>query len=326
MVDRLTQQPSLMHSQPPRLKGQGDGGNLGDQPYDRRRLSYANTFDNPFQQRTIQTMEVLTGKLHLLHLIRKFEAMGVPQGQGFWKQALEVMGIDLTTPEEQIARIPREGPLVITANHPHGLVDGMVLAELIGKVRTDYKILTRSLLTGVGEIDEFMIPVPFAHEKDALQQNLEMRKVAMEHLKDGGVIVLFPSGVVASSKTMFGPAEEADWNPFTAKMVQRSGARVLPIYFPGSNSRWYQMANLWSATLRQGLLLYEVVHALNKPQAPVVGKVIEREEIDGWTSNPRGFVAWLRARTLALGADPDAGPESVPGPDRFETPPKSSES
>lgn len=289
-----------MHPKPASLVGQGEERNLVDRPYDRRRVSYAHTFDNPFQVRTIQTMEFLTGKMHLLRLIRKFEAMGVPQGQAFWKQGLEVMGIELMTPPEQIANIPQDGPLVIVANHPHGLVDGMVLGELIGRVRTDYKILTRSLLTGVDEIEQFLIPVPFAHEEDALRQNLEMRRRAMIHLKEGGVIVLFPSGVVASSDRMFGPVIEREWNPFTAKMIRRSGARVLPIYFPGQNSRWYQIANRISPTLRQGLLLYEVVHALNKPQAPVVGQPIERPEIESWDRNPRGFVAWLREQTLSL--------------------------
>src|SRR6056297_256042 len=178
------------------------------------------------------------------------------------------MGIDLVTPEEQIRRIPRNGPLVVVANHPHGLVDGMVLAALIGRVREDYKILTRTLLTGVEEVKRFMIPVPFQHEANALQQNLAMRERAMDHLAMGGVVVLFPSGVVAASQTLFGPAVEADWNPFTAKMIQRSGATVLPVFFPGQNSRWYQMANQISATLRQGLLIHEVVHVLNRSQAP----------------------------------------------------------
>lgn len=268
MVDSAQPRSVLMHRQRTGLKGQGDGSKLSETAYDRRRLSYATTFDSRFQRTVVQTMELLTGKLHLLKLIRKFEAMGVPEGQAFWAQALDIMGISLETPQEQIDRIPAEGPLIITANHPHGLVDGMVLAELVGRRRTDYKILTRSLLTGVGEIDDFMIPVPFAHEEDALQQNLEMRKAAMDHLKNDGCVVLFPSGVVASSDTLFGPVVEREWNPFTAKMILRSGASVLPIYFPGQNSRWYQMANCVSATLRQGLLLYEVVHSLNKPQAP----------------------------------------------------------
>jgi putative hemolysin len=275
----------------------------GNQPYDKRKLSYANTFSNPFKANLIRAMEWTTGKLTLLRVIRRFEAQGVVRGHGFFRRALDIMGIKLKTPADQLARIPATGPLIVVANHPHGLVDGMVLADLIGSVRTDYKILTRSLLTDVDEIRDFMIPVPFQHEEDALAQNLEMRKRAMDHLKDGGCIVLFPSGVVASAKTFFGPAEEAGWNPFTAKMIQRSGATVLPIFFPGQNSRWYQIANLLSVTLRQGLLIYEVVHALNKPQAPVVGHAIAPEEIKKWASNPRGFVAWLREKTLALRGD-----------------------
>lgn len=284
------------------LLGQGDGQYLSDQPYDRRRLSYATTFTNPVQRGIIQSVELVTGKIHLLHLIRKFEAMGVPHGQPFWAQALDVMRIKLLTPEEEIQRIPKEGPLVITANHPHGLVDGMVLAELIGSIRTDYKILTRSLLTGVREVDQFMIPVPFDHEPDALEKNLEMRRAAMAHLGDGGVIVLFPSGVVAASETWFGPAIEREWNPFTAKMIRRSGAEVVPIRFPGQNSRAYQIANQISATLRQGLLLSEVRQALGKPQRPIVGTPISEADRAAWENDPRGFVAWLRDRTLSLEA------------------------
>jgi len=301
VVDSIEISSGMMPARP-RFATQGDGQKAGGSPYDARRLSYATTFSNPVQVHTIRTMEFLTGKLTLLRLIRTFEAMGVPDGQAFWRQALKVMGIDVTTPPEQIARIPRTGPLVVVANHPHGLVDGVVLAELIGRVRTDYKILTRSLLTGVGEVEQFLIPVPFPHEEDALEQNLEMRRRAMDHLKLGGTIVLFPSGSVATAKTMLGPAVEGEWNPFTSKMIQRSGAPVVPICFPGANSRWYQIAHHISPTLRQGLLLHEVVHALNRPQAPVVGDPICREVIESWAGNQRGFVAWLRQRTLALAA------------------------
>lgn len=295
---------SLASSKQARLAiGQGDGSNISDQPYDRRRLSYATTFTNPVQQRIIQTVETLTARLSLLRRIRKFEAMGVPFGQPFWAQALEVMGIELQTPAHEVARIPKTGPLVITANHPHGLVDGMVLAELIGRVRTDYKILTRSLLTGVGEIDQFMIPVPFDHDPDALKKSIEMRRNAMEHLALGGAIALFPSGVVASSDRWFGPAIEREWNAFTAKMILRSGADVLPIKFPGQNSRAYQIASNVSAAVRQGLLLYEVKHALNKPQRPIVGTPVPFSEIETWQGNPRGFLNWLREETLSLSVE-----------------------
>ena len=278
---------------------------LDVQPYDKRKLSYANTFENPLQRITIQTIELLTARLRILRRIRKFEAQGVPFGQPFWKQALDTMGIKLLTPEEQIARIPKDGPIVVTSNHPHGLVDGMILGELIGQVRTDYKILTRSLLTGVAEIDQFMIPVPFPHEPDALEKNLWMRKQAMDHLKNGGIVAVFPSGSVAASQTMFGPVIEREWNPFTSKMIQRSNAEVLPIFFPGSNSRLYQIANQISATLRQGLLLYEIAHAFNKPQSTVIGHVISRDKIYKWSDNPRGFMSWLREETLRLRTHPN---------------------
>lgn len=281
--------------------GQGDGVSLEDQPYDQRRLSYASTFTNPVQQAIIQAMELLTAKPKLLQLIRRFETAGVPHGQAFWAQALHIMGIDVQTPADEIAKIPPHGPLVVTANHPHGLVDGMVLADLIGRVRTDYKILTRSLLTGLVEIDQFMLPVPFAHDPDALPKNVEMRRQAMAHLAQGGAIALFPAGVVASADNWFGPAVERDWNAFTAKMIRRSNARVLPIRFPGQNSRAYQIANRLSPTLRQGLLLYEVRHALNKPQRPFIGAPLSPSDLAAWADDPMGLMRWLRAQTLDLG-------------------------
>ncbi|WP_051408111.1 lysophospholipid acyltransferase family protein [Rhodobacter capsulatus] len=269
-------------------------------PYDIKRLSYAGTFTNPWKANTIRTIEWLTAKWTLLQLIRKFERRGAPVGQPFWPQALEIMGIEVQTPAAEIARIPATGPLVVVANHPHGLVDGMVLAWLIGQVRTDYKILTRSLLTGIPEIEEFMLPVPFPHEPNAQEESLKMRAECMAQLKRGGVIVLFPAGAVAHSKTFFGPAIEGEWNPFTAKMLARSGAAVLPIYFPGKNSRAYQIANKLGATLRQGLLLHEIKRALFKPQSPVIGPPKTAAEIAEALKHPRQFLADLRAETLAL--------------------------
>ncbi|WP_299876255.1 lysophospholipid acyltransferase family protein [uncultured Sulfitobacter sp.] len=269
--------------------------------YDRRSLSYASTFDNPFQSRVISLMELFTGKLSILRMIRKFEKRGAPSGQAFWRAALDTMGIELQTPAEQLARIPKDGPVVVVANHPHGMVDGMIFADLIGRVRPDYRILTRSLLTSIDEVaGSYMIPVPFPHDPDAQRKGVEMRAKAMTHLKEGGVVALFPSGVVASSETWWGPAIEAEWNVFTAKVIRRSGATVVPIRFPGQNSRAYQIANQVSPMLRQGLLLHEVVHSCNKPQAPVVGHPIPQEEIDKRADDPRAFMAWLRAHTMAL--------------------------
>lgn len=269
--------------------------------YDRRSLSYASTFDDPWKARVISAMELFTGKLKILRLIRKFEQRGTPSGQAFWRAALDTMGIELTTPQEQLDRIPKEGPVVVVANHPHGMVDGMIFADLIGRVRPDYRILTRSLLTSIDEVaGSYMIPVPFPHDPDAQRKGVEMRAKAMAHLKEGGVVALFPSGVVATSESWWGPAVEAEWNVFTAKMIRRSGAQVVPMRFPGQNSRAYQIANRLSPMLRQGLLLHEIAHACDKPQGPIVGHPLSQQEIDRWADDPRGFMAWLRAHTLAL--------------------------
>ena len=280
-----------------RVKRTGDPDYI---PYDKRKLSYAGTFSNPWKIGTIRAMEWATGKLTLLRLIRQFESEGVVAGQGFWPRALRTMGIEVLTPPEQVAQIPPTGPLVVVSNHPHGMVDGMILAYLIGQVRQDYKILSRSLLTGVPEIRDFLIPVPFPHEANSFEDSLVMRNLTMDHLRGGGVIALFPSGQVASSRSWFGRAEEAEWNPFTTKLIRRSGATVVPFYFPGQNSRWYQIAAKLSATLRQGLLLHEVVYALNKPQVPVIGAPITPEEMAPWRDRPGELLDMLRSRTLAL--------------------------
>lgn len=269
-------------------------------PYDGRNLSYAGTFDDPLKATTIRVIEWLTGKYTLMRLVRRFERTGRRPGQSFWGKTLELLDITLTTPDAQVRRIPAEGPVVVVANHPHGLVDGLVLAELIGRVREDYKILTRSLLTNVPEIQYHMLPVAFPHETDSVRKNIEMRRQAMEHLTAGGVVVLFPAGQVAAAPSWMAPAVEAEWNPFTAKMLLRSKAQVVPIFFPGQNSRLYHWANLLSPTLRQSLLLHEIVHAMHKPQKPVIGEVITREEIDSYPGNTTAFMAWMRERVLAL--------------------------
>lgn len=272
-----------------------------EREYDMSRLSYAGTFSNPVKANTIRALEWMTAKIQLLRLIRSFEKSGAPFGSPFWPKAIRHMGIRIDTPDEEVARIPASGPVVIVANHPHGLVDGMVMAEIVNRVRSDFKILTRSLLTGIPEVEEFMIPVPFPHEENARELGLQMRNETMAQLKAGGVIIIFPAGKVAMSETWFGPAIEAEWNVFTHKMVRSSGATIVPMHFTGQNSRLFLIANKLSDTLRQGLLLYEIKRALFKPQRPYIGQPIPASELAKWEGNPRGFLAWLRQHTLDLG-------------------------
>ncbi|MGX9352969.1 lysophospholipid acyltransferase family protein [Shimia sp. W99] len=273
------------------------------QTYDRRTLTYANSFDDPWTSFAIRAIEWCTGKLKILRMVNKFERNNAEyRGQRFWRGALNTMGIELQTPLEQLQNIPAEGPVIVVANHPHGMVDGMIFADLIGRVRQDYRILTRSVLTGLDEAaTSFMIPVPFQHDPEAQRKMVEMRAKAMAHLSENGVVALFPSGVVMSSDSWWGPPVEREWNVFTAKMIRKSGARVVPIFFPGRNSRAYQIACQVSPILRQGLLLHEIVRSCNKPQAPIVGKPLSDEQMKLLDESPRKFMTWLRAHTLSLG-------------------------
>jgi putative hemolysin len=270
------------------------------EPYDTSSLTFSESGASPSRAALIRLIEWFTGKITLLRIANRFEKTGRVYENTIWEKALELLDITLVCPEEDVKRIPATGPVVVVANHPFGFVDGLVLANLVCQVRTDLKILTRAFFASVPDIKDNMVAVAFPHEVDSNKKNIAVRKEVMAHLADGGVVILFPAGRVATARTPFGPAVEHDWNPFTAKMILKSKARVVPVYFSGQNSRAYQIVQLFSTTLRQALMMREIKRAIGKPQVPVVGKPIEREDIDPWVMNPRGFMAHLRGLTLAL--------------------------
>lgn len=269
-------------------------------PYDTSTLSFGLSGTSPVRVKIIRAMEWVTGKIHVLRIVNKFEKTGRIYEGTFWAKILELLRIDLETPAEEIAIIPKTGPVVVVANHPFGFIDGLVLTNLVSKVRPDLKILTRAFFATLPEIQENMVPVAFPHDPDSNKHNIAVRKEIMQHLADDGIVILFPAGRCATSPTAFADAVEHDWNPFTAKMILRSKARVVPIYFPGQNGRAFQIVQTFSATLRQGLMMHEIERKIGKPQKPQIGKVIEREEIDPWLMDPRGFMKHLRSITLAI--------------------------
>ena len=188
-------------------------------PYDTSTLSFAESGASPTKAWLISVVEWFTGKITLLRIANRFEKSGRAYENTIWEKALDLLDIDLVCPEQDVARIPATGPVVVVANHPFGFVDGLVLANLVSQRRSDLKILTRAFFASVPDIEENMVAVAFPHEEGAVQTNIAVRKEVMEHLAEGGVVILFPAGRVATSPTMFGDAEEHDWNPFTSKMI-----------------------------------------------------------------------------------------------------------
>ncbi len=264
-------------------------------------LSYSNSFPSPQTHFVIRWLENLTGRITILKLAKKHQAEP-PLPGNFWQQAMTRMGINTDIGEDALAKIPKTGPLIVVANHPHGLVDGMVLCEIMSRVRPDFQIMTRAFLAKVPDINDRMLPVAFDHEENAIKKNVQARKDALNHVKNGGCLILFPAGRVAHSETLLSEAVDGEWTNFLARLVMRGKAAVTPMYFHGQNSRMYLMAAKLSPTLRQGLLMHEVVRSLNTDMRPIVGDAIPFEEIESLGLSPKDLAAHLRAHTLNLGS------------------------
>ena len=263
-------------------------------------LSYCNSFPSPKRHFVIRWVENLTGRIKILKLAKKHQSEPALPGN-FWQQAMTRMGINTDIGDEAIAKIPKTGPLIIVANHPHGLVDGMVLCEIMSRVRPDFQIMTRAFLAKVPDINDRMLPVAFDHEEDAIKKNVQARKDALNHVKSGGCLILFPAGRVAHSETLLGPAVDGEWTNFLARLIMRGKANVVPMFFHGQNSRSYLLAARFSPTLRQGLLMHEVMRSLNTDMRPVTGDAIPYEDIAAMGLAPKDLAAYLRKHTLNLG-------------------------
>lgn len=269
-------------------------------PYDTKTLSFGLSGSSPVRVKIIRMVEWLSGKIRILRIVNKFEKSGRQYEGTFWAKILDLLRVELQTPPAQIAKIPKTGPVVVVANHPFGFIDGLVLTNLVSKVRPDLKILTRAFFATLPEIEENMVPVAFPHDPNSNAHNIAVRKEIMAHLADEGIVILFPAGRCATARTPFGKAIEHDWNPFTAKMILRSKAQVVPVYFPGQNGRLFQIFSNFSGTMRQSLMMHEIASKIGKPQNPKIGDIIGRDEIDPWVMDPRGFMKHLRGVTLAI--------------------------
>jgi len=269
-------------------------------PYDTSSLSFGLSGDGPLAVRTIRMVEWMTGKITLLRIARDFDRKGRQFETTFWAKIVELLRVRVNVSPEAVARIPKTGPVVVVANHPYGFVDGLVMADLVSRVRPDLKILTRAFFATLPEIDDNMVPVAFAHDEDSVNRNIEVRREVMAHLAEGGVVILFPAGRVATAPKFLARAVEHPWNPFTSKMILRSEAVVVPIYFPGQNGFFYQTVQLFSPTLRQSLMMHEIWRKIGKSVDLKIGEPIGRDVLDEWKLKPGEFMKMLRERTLQL--------------------------
>ncbi len=264
------------------------------------KLTYVTDNDPLMRAMVINSLENLTGRRRLEnvydYLLDNYEQINTY----FWQDALDRLEITVDFDEAQLAKIPQDGPVVIVANHPYGLVDGLIICHLAAKARGPFKVMVNSLLCGEPLIEDYVLPVNFDETKEAARETIQTKKKAMKTLSEGGTVVVFPAGGPSTSPRGMGMAFDMEWKLFTAKMIQMSKATVVPIYFVGQNSRMFQVFSQINYTLRRSLFLFELRRLRGKSVRAEVGDPIPFSDLAHIKSRQE-LLDHLRKSTYMLG-------------------------
>lgn len=250
---------------------------------DQAEFSYANP-DHPWHKRLlIRTIEGMSGRRKLMSVYEIWRDSMVGTSDYIWSDLLSLIKIDVSVSggEWPPKNLP-EGPLVIVANHPYGIGDGLAILSLAEQLGRPFKIMINNELLKVPEVRPFSLPVDFEETKEALKTNMATRKEALKLLAEGTTIIVFPGGGVATAPKPFARAEEFPWKTFTAKLIRSSKATVLPIYFEGQNSWLFHWVSGFSLTLRLALLVREFRRIVGQAITARAGALIPYETLSGF--------------------------------------------
>ncbi len=265
-------------------------------------FSYASAEHPLLKRLVIQAMERMTGQPRLKRLYLEHRMNPVPD-EDFWSAAVRKLELNLIYDRAKWEGMPPEGPLVIVANHPFGVLDGIIISYLTSRIRPRFKILTNSVLFRAPEVRPFLLPIDFAESREALSTNLESRRLALQELSEGGAVVVFPGGTVSTAPSTFARAVDPDWKPFTSKLIVSARATVVPVYFEGQNSKLFQFASNVSQTFRESLLFKEVANKIGSDIRMTIGDPIPFDEV-AHLRDRRALIDHLRALTYSLGKQP----------------------
>ena len=194
-------------------------------PHGQISLQLRDRSDPPIKRGLIRLVEKATGQPKLKRMYvhnQRFPRVG----ETFWQAAVRSLELDVRYDADALAAVPKTGPVVFVANHPYGVLDGIVMAWLVSKVRTDFVVLTHIVLTRAPEAAQFILPVDFSGTEEAERTNLASRAAARAQLERGGAVVVFPAGAISTAPDTLGlkPAVDARWQPFVSQLIQRSKA------------------------------------------------------------------------------------------------------
>ena len=263
-------------------------------------FSYAEAGDPRLKRFIIRMIERMTGQPRLKSLYDERFSRRLP-GESFWDLAIRLLDLHIATNEDALARVPKAGPLVFVANHPFGVLDGVIICHLVNRVRGDFRILTNAVLNRADEVKEFLLPVDFTETEAALQTNLKSRAAAKHHLLNGGCLIVFPAGGVSTTPKLWDKrAVDAEWKNLTARLISQGKASVVPVYFAGQNSRLFQLASHLSMTLRLSLLFKEVHDRIGGEIHLRLGDLVPYERLAG-INDRQSVMDLLKNITYSLG-------------------------
>lgn len=268
-----------------------------------RDISYASTASSRGARTLIRVLENATGRLGLIRRANGHDR-DLRAGRDFWQVIVERYGLTLDITGGSLGHVPANGPLILIANHPYGILDGLMLGYILSKVRSDFRILAHRIFRRAEDLNRVILPVAFDDTSEAIRTNLQTRADALDHLGQGGAIGIFPGGTVSTARRPFGPPMDPLWRGFTARMIARSDATVVPVFFEGHNSRLFQLASHVHQNLRLALLIREFRARIDEPVRVVIGRPIPRAALDARRGDTRAMMDFLREATYALSPRP----------------------
>ncbi len=242
-------------------------------------LSYARPDDPPVKRWIIRTVENASGRDKLAELYEYWRNEIFGRSELAFTEALSLVNMKFEPAGQWPPQNLPDTPLVLIANHPYGIGDGIAFLSLAEKLGRPFRVVINNDLMKVPEIQPYSLPISFEESKQAVEMNLKTRQEAVRLLKQGVTIIIFPSGGVATAPKIVGQAEDLPWKMFVARLVQSAQASVIPVYFEGQNGRLFQLVSQFSMTLRTSLLIREFQRRCGEPIRAHIGDLMSWSEL-----------------------------------------------
>ncbi|HET8829164.1 MAG TPA: GNAT family N-acyltransferase [Pelobium sp.] len=222
------------------------------------------------------------------------------EGVEFVDEILRLIGVKVEVKESDWKNIPLTGAFTAIANHPYGGIEGLILIKVLCTVRPDAKVMANFILKKIPNLSNFFVAVnPFENIEHS--SSISGIKTTLSLLNSGTPIGIFPAGEVSTYKINQQQITDKIWHPVVGKLISKSKAPVLPIYFHGNNGLLFNLLSLIHPTLRTAKLPSELFNKKGHTIKVRIGKPIAFNDLPN-NGDATSMLAFLRAKTYALGA------------------------